>query len=104
MPDDSVHAEILRDNIADAQEHPSCGNWAGGIAKQYGRLGMASPFSSSGITGLSSPGFPANMEGQLKRFGVVCMCPQEQLPLRGPSSAHTLKYLHRFCAICAPVN
>ena len=31
MPEDSIHAEILRDNIADAQEHPSHGNWAGGI-------------------------------------------------------------------------
>ena len=34
MPEDSVdsgHAEILKDNIADAQERPSCGNWAGGI-------------------------------------------------------------------------
>ena len=40
--------EVLRDNIADAQEHPSYGNWAGGIVKQYSRLGMASPFSSSG--------------------------------------------------------
>ena len=44
MPEDSVHAEILRDNIADAQEHPSYGNWAGGIVKQYSRLGMVSPF------------------------------------------------------------
>ena len=42
MPEDSIHAEILRDNIADAQEHPSYGNWAGGIVKQYSRLGMVS--------------------------------------------------------------
>ena len=34
MPDDSIHAEILQDNVADAQQHPSCDNWAGGIAKQ----------------------------------------------------------------------
>ena len=39
------------------QEHPSYGNWAGGIVKQYSRLGMASSFSSSGITGLNSLGF-----------------------------------------------
>ena len=63
MTDDRIHAEILRDNIADAQEHPSYGNWAGGIIKQYGRLGMASP--SSGITCLDSLGFRANMKGQL---------------------------------------
>ena len=29
MSEDSIHAEVLR--IADAQEHPSYGNWAGGI-------------------------------------------------------------------------
>ena len=62
MPDNSVHAEILRDNVADAQQHPSCDNWADGIVKQYSRLGMASPFSSSGITCLNSLGFQANME------------------------------------------
>ena len=67
MPDGSIHAEILRDNIADARQHPSCGNWAGGIVKQYSRLGMASLFSSSGITCLNSLGFQANMEGQLKK-------------------------------------
>ena len=65
MPEDSIHAEILRDNIADAQKRPSYGNWAGGIVEQYRRLGMASPFSSSGITGLNSLGFQANMKGQL---------------------------------------
>ena len=63
MPDNSSHAAIL----ADAQEHPSCGNWAGGIVKQYGCLGMASPFSSSGVTCLNSLGFQANMEGQPKK-------------------------------------
>ena len=67
MPEDSIHAEILSDNIADAQEHPSYGNWAGGIVKPYSRLGMVSPFSSSGITGLNSLGSQANMKGQLCR-------------------------------------
>ena len=67
MPQDSIHAEIPRDNIADAQKHPSYGNWAGGIVKQYSRLGMVSPFSSSGITCLNSLGFQANMKGQLCR-------------------------------------
>ena len=67
MPDDSIHAEFLRDNIADAQQHPSCGDWAGGIVKQYSRLGMVSPFSSSGITCLNSLGFQANMEGRLRK-------------------------------------
>ena len=65
MPQDSMHAEILQGNIADAQDHPSCGNWADGIVQQHSRLGMASPFLSSGMTGLNSLGVLANMEGQL---------------------------------------
>ena len=80
MPEDSIHAVILRDNIADAQERPSYGNWAGGIVyivKQYRRLGMASLFSSSGITGLNSLGFQANMKGQLcKVWGGLHVSPR----------------------------
>ena len=68
MPDDSIHAEILRANVADTQQHPSCDNWAGGIVRQYSRLGMASPFSSSGIACLNSLRFQANMEVQLKKL------------------------------------
>ena len=70
VPDDSIPAQILRDNVAGAQQHPSCDNWAGGIVKQYSRLGMASPFSSSGIACVNFLGFQANMdymEGQLKK-------------------------------------
>ena len=48
-------------------EQPSCGNWAGGIVRQYCHLGVASPFSTSGITCLNSLGFQANVEGQLKK-------------------------------------
>ena len=59
----SIHADILKDNITDAQEHLIRGNWAGGILKQYSYLGMALLFLSSGIPGLNSLGFVANMEG-----------------------------------------
>ena len=62
MPQDSIHAEILKNNIADALQHPSYGNWADGIVKQYPCLGMALPFQSSGMT---SDGFHADTEGQL---------------------------------------
>ena len=91
MPEDSIHAEILRDNIADAQEHPSYGNWAGGIVKQYSRLGMASP-------GLNSLGFQANMKGQLCSVWDGLHVSQERLPQKGQSSAHT------FHGFCVPVS
>ena len=38
---------------------------AGGIVRQYSRLGMASPFSSSGIIALKFLGFQTKMKGQL---------------------------------------
>lgn len=63
MPEDSIHAEILRDNIADAQERSSYGKWASGIVKQYSRLGMASSFSSSGINRLELPQISGKFEG-----------------------------------------
>ena len=66
MPENSIHVDILKDNISAAQQHPMCGNWAAGIVKQYASLGMPSPFSSSGIVALNSLGVQANnnMEGQ----------------------------------------
>ena len=91
MPDDSIHDEILRDNVADAQQHPSCDNWADGIVKQYSRLGMASPFSSSGITCLNSLGFQANMEGQLKKvWGGLHVSPTTA-PLQEGQALHILR-------------
>lgn len=33
------HVEILKNDIADAQEHPSCGDRAGGTVKQYSHVG-----------------------------------------------------------------
>ena len=98
MPKDSIHAEVLRDNTADAQEHPSYGNWAGGIIKQYRRLGMASPFSSSGITCLNSLGFRANMKGQLCKvwdgLHVPLGSPQEQPPPKGQSMIADIQQTH----------
>ena len=95
MPEDSIHAEILRNNIADAQGHPSYGNWAGGIVKQYSRLGMVSPFSSSGITGLNSLGFSGEHEGSaLQGLGWSACVPKNSSLKTGQSSAHTL---HGFC-------
>ena len=44
MPQAGLHAEILSDNILDAQQAPGFDNWAAGVHKQYTSLGMASPF------------------------------------------------------------
>ena len=92
---DSIHAEVLRDNIADAQEHPSYGNWAGGIVKQYSRLGMVSPFSSSGTPGLNSPRVSGEHEGSaLQGLGGSACVPKN-------SSLKLGKALHMLCMVSA---
>ena len=96
MPQDSIHLDTLVENIAGTQERPSyrmscCdSNLAGGIVKPYSRLGMALPLLSSGIPGLNSLGFQADMEGSSARFWMVCICSREQFPQIRPSFAHTL--------------
>ena len=95
MPDDSIHAEILRDNIADAQGHP-CGNWAGGIVRQYSRLGMALPFSSYGDTCLNFLGFQANMEGSPQKCLGWSACLPENSSLQEGQALHVL------CVVSAP--
>ena len=49
MSEGSLHADILRDNIHDAEHSPLVANWGGGIRKQFADLGMASPFLGSVI-------------------------------------------------------
>ena len=97
------HAEMLRDNIADAQGRPSCGNWAGGIVKQYSPLGMASPSLCSGLTGLVTwqnrpelPRVSVKHEGSaLQGLGWSACVPKN-------SSLQTGQALHIFCMVSAP--
>ena len=44
MSEGSLHADILKDNILDAEHSHLVANWAGGICKQFADLGVASPF------------------------------------------------------------
>ena len=61
LPDDSLHLDILWDNVAGARGPLPCANWARGIEVKFAALGMASPFISSGIGALSSNSFVATM-------------------------------------------
>ena len=87
-PQDSFHDDILRDNIADAQEHPSYGNWAGGIVKQYR--------SQHGLGGFvfwhNRPALPWMLQHwrvSFARFGMICMCPKNS-PLQRGRALHTV--------------
>ena len=91
LPDDSLHLDILRDNIADAKGPLPSANGARGIEVKFAALGMASPYISSGIGVLDS--HMASWTGWLgpgNGPGMACMCPLGQLPLRGPSCAHII--------------
>ena len=88
MPESSIHADILKDNISASQQHPMCGNWATGIVRQYASLGMPSPFSSSGIVALNSLGVQADMEGQHRKVRDGLHVSPRTAPSRGAQVMH----------------
>ncbi len=45
MAEDSLHLDILGDNIHDALGNPGCCYWAAGIQEQSANLGVTFPFS-----------------------------------------------------------
>ena len=61
LPDDSLHLDILRNNVADARGPLPCANWARGFEVKFAALGMASPFISSRIGVLNSHSSVAKM-------------------------------------------
>ena len=61
MPEASLHAEILSDNITDAVQAPGFDNWAAGVHRQYTSLGMASPFLGGRIQCIDTFGFQRAM-------------------------------------------
>ena len=61
LPDDSLHLDILRDNVAGARGLLPCANWARGVEVKFATLAMASPFISSGIGALNSHSFVAKI-------------------------------------------
>ena len=66
MSEDSLHADVLRDNIHDALHGSSPDNWAAGIQHQYADLGMASPFSCGKLQNIDAHGFHRAMLAQEK--------------------------------------
>ncbi len=61
MPEGSLHADILNDNVLDAVQSPSIDNWAAGVQRQYVSLGLPSPFLSGKIQNLDVHGFQQAM-------------------------------------------
>ena len=64
MSSDSLHADILSDNINDALHGASSHNWAAGIQKHYAHLGLASPFSGGKLQNIDAHGFQRAMLAQ----------------------------------------
>ena len=65
LPDDSLHLDILQDNIADAKGPLPCADSARGIEVKL--LLWAFPFFSSGISALDSHGFMDRLAGARQR-------------------------------------
>ncbi len=61
MSDDSLHADILRDNIRDALHGASTRNWAAGIRIHYAGLGLAPPVSGGRLQNIDAHGFQRAM-------------------------------------------
>ncbi len=68
---DALHAEILRDNVHDAQMDPSCGNWAAGVDKMYSSLGMQSLFLGPAGVGARAGQPRQNPRGWLPGPGIA---------------------------------
>ena len=65
MPQASLHAEILSDNILDALQAPGYDNWAASVHRQYTSLGMVSPFLGGRIQFIDTFGFQRAMLAML---------------------------------------
>ena len=68
MSDDSLHANILSDNIHDALHGGSMRNWTAGVQDYYAGLGLASPSSGGRLQNIDAHGFQRAM---LAREGSV---------------------------------
>ncbi len=68
MSEDSLHANILSDNVDDALHGTSSHNWAAGIQSRYAGLGLASPFQGGRLQSIDVRGFQRAM---LAREGPV---------------------------------
>ena len=112
MPEGSIHRDILMDNVADAQDHPSYSNWANGVMRQYTLLGMASPFSSSGIVGLNAFKFQTCMQDRLRRVWDECHVSPRTAPSKGAKLCTYFAWFFRpsqltfepYCDIPMPIS
>ena len=80
-PDDSMHLDILRSNIADAVSPIPCANWARGIDMQFatlGTLGSPSPFITSKIDALGNHAWLLGQNGweQQRTWDRLHLCPK----------------------------
>ena len=77
LPNGSLHADVLADNVADALLHPSGDNWAAGIVRQYASLGMQSPFSAGRVQSVDPATFTKAMsDRQASIWDGLHVCPR----------------------------
>ena len=92
MPEDSLHLDVLKDNLYDAQQTSHCMNWAKGIAKQFQILGLPSPFSATGIGSIDGQEFRAALIRRQQRIWENVA----ESPRTAPSKGAKLCTYHRW--------
>lgn len=76
LPGDSLHGDILKDNITDAGQQSSCSNWAKGIMRQFCSLWMVSAFTSLGIGVVDGHGLWPRWPSSNMMCGRASDCPR----------------------------
>ena len=94
MPSYSLHLDILKDTIQDAQQQSGCVNcqWAKGIAKQFQSLGLPSPFSTTGIESINGQEFRLALVQRQQRVWESV----HESPRTAPSKGAKLCTYHRW--------
>ena len=95
LPHDSLHADVLRENVHDALADPLCGNWAAGIHKQYIALGMRSPFSAAGVQGIEAPLFRQRLGAEYKSVWANLHVSPRTAPKKGVKLCTYLRWFAR---------
>ena len=95
LSNDSLHAEILKDNMHDAQSDPHCGNWAAGVQKKYIELGMPAPFSSGRLQPVNGPVFRQRLGQQYKSVWAGLHISPRTAPSSGAKKCTYLRWFAR---------
>ena len=83
MTPNSLHLDVLKDNLADARAQPYCGNWASGVQAKYCALGLPYLFTVDGIGVPDGLEFRARVKDQQQQAWAELHVSPRTAPSRG---------------------